>query len=59
MRYIFIDNLTNKSLSFRTILTKVTFVMTSVASLMFDFTCFINGLSLDTFILDHVRRSQR
>jgi hypothetical protein len=54
MRYIFIDNLTNKSLSFRTILTKVTFVMTSVANLMFDSTCFVLRLSLGTFILTHV-----
>jgi hypothetical protein len=54
MRYIFIDNLTNKSLSFRTILTKVTFVTISVASLIFDSTCFVLGLSLGTFILTHV-----
>jgi hypothetical protein len=44
----------NKSLSFKTILTKVTFVTTSVASLMLDSTCFILGLSLATFILAHV-----
>jgi hypothetical protein len=44
----------NESLSFRTILTKVTFVMTSVASLMIDSTCFVFGLPLGTFILAHV-----
>jgi hypothetical protein len=44
----------NESLSFRTILTKVTFAMTSVASLMLDSTCFVLGLPLGTFILDHV-----
>jgi hypothetical protein len=41
-------------LSFRTILTKVTFVMTSVASLMLDSICFVLGLPLGTFILTHV-----
>jgi hypothetical protein len=46
MRYII-----NESLRFRTILTKVTFVMTGVASLMLDFTCFILRLSLVTFII--------
>jgi hypothetical protein len=44
----------NESLSFRTILTKVTFIMASVANLMFDSTCFVFGLSLGTFILAHV-----
>jgi hypothetical protein len=53
MRYI-IDNIMNESLSFRTILTKVTFVMTSVASLMLDSTCFVLGLPLGNFILAHV-----
>jgi hypothetical protein len=53
MRYI-IDNLMNESLSFRAILTKVTFVMASVASLMLDSTCFVLGLPLGSFILDHV-----
>jgi hypothetical protein len=41
-------------LSFRTILIKITFVTTSVASLMLDSTCFILGLPLGTFILAHV-----
>jgi hypothetical protein len=50
--YIIIDNLMNESLSFRTILTKVTFIMASVASLMLDSTCFVLGLG--TFILAHV-----
>jgi hypothetical protein len=36
--YIIIDNLINESLSFRTILTKVTFVMASVANLILDST---------------------
>jgi hypothetical protein len=31
-----------------------TFVMTSVASLILDFTCFVIGLSFGTFILAHV-----
>jgi hypothetical protein len=53
MRYI-IDYLMNESLRFRTIFTKVTFVMTSVASLMLDSTCFVLGLPLGTFILAHV-----
>jgi hypothetical protein len=44
----------NESLSFRTILTKVTFVTTSVASLMLDSTYFILGLPLGTFILAYV-----
>jgi hypothetical protein len=44
----------NKSLSFRAIITKVTFVMVSVASLILDSTCFILGLPLGTFILAHV-----
>jgi hypothetical protein len=50
MRYINFDNLINESLSFRTILTKVTFVMTSVAYLMLDPTYFVLG----TLILAHV-----
>jgi hypothetical protein len=44
----------NKSLSFRAIITKVTFVTASVASLILDSTCFILGLPLGTFILAHV-----
>jgi hypothetical protein len=52
--YIIIDNLINESLSFRTILTKVTFITASVASLMIDSTCFILELSLGTFNLAHV-----
>jgi hypothetical protein len=44
----------NESLSFRTIFTKVTFVTTSVASLMLDSTCFVLGLLLGTFILTHM-----
>jgi hypothetical protein len=44
----------NESLSFRTILTKVTFVTVSVAYLMLDPTCFVLGFSLGTFILTHV-----
>jgi hypothetical protein len=44
----------NESLSFRTILTKVTFVTASVAYSMLDPTCFVLGLPLDTFILTHV-----
>jgi hypothetical protein len=54
MRYINSDNLMNESLSFRTILTKVTFVTTSVAYLMLDSTCFVLGMSLGTFILAYV-----
>jgi hypothetical protein len=54
MRYINFDNLTNKSFSFRIILTKVTFVMASVAYVMLDPTCFILGMPLGTFILTHV-----
>jgi uncharacterized integral membrane protein len=54
VRCIIIDNLLNKSLNFKTILTKVTFVMTSVASLMLDYTCFVLELPLGTFILAHV-----
>jgi DMSO/TMAO reductase YedYZ heme-binding membrane subunit len=54
MRYININNLMNESLSFRAILTKVTFVMVSVASLMIDPTCFALRLPLGTFILAHV-----
>jgi hypothetical protein len=52
--YIIIDNFMNESLSFKTILTKVTVVTASVASLMIDSTCFILGLPLGTFILAHV-----
>jgi hypothetical protein len=44
----------NETFSFGTILTKVTFVTTSVASLMLDSTCFILELPLGTFILAHV-----
>jgi hypothetical protein len=44
----------NESLSFRTILTKVTFVMASVASLMLYSTCFVLGFPLGTFIISHV-----
>jgi hypothetical protein len=54
MRYINFDNLMSESLSFRIIVTKVTFVMASVAYLMFDPTCFVLGMPLDTFILPHV-----
>jgi hypothetical protein len=54
MRYIIIDNLMNGSLSFRVILTKMTFVTTSVASLMLNSTYFDIGLPLGTFILAHV-----
>jgi hypothetical protein len=54
VRYIRIDNLMNEDLSFRRILTKVTFVTTSVASLILDSTCFVLGLLLGTFILAHV-----
>jgi hypothetical protein len=54
MRYINIDNIMNESLSFRAILTKVTFVTISVASLMLDPTCFVLGLPLGTFVLAHV-----
>jgi hypothetical protein len=53
MRYI-IDNLMNESLSFRTILTKVTFVTVSVASLILYSTCFVLVLPLGAFILSHV-----
>jgi hypothetical protein len=53
MSYIIIDNLMNESLRFRTIITKVTFVMASVSSLMLDSTCFVLGLPLRTFILAH------
>jgi hypothetical protein len=52
--YIIIDNLMNESLSFRTILTKVTFIMASVTNLMLDSTYFVLGLPLGTFILAHV-----
>jgi hypothetical protein len=54
VRYISLDNLMNERLSFRTILTKMTFVTTSVASLMLDFTCFVLRFPFGTFILAHV-----
>jgi hypothetical protein len=54
MRNINFDNLINESLSFRTILTKVTFVMASVTYLMLDPTCFVLGMPLGTFIFPHV-----
>jgi hypothetical protein len=54
MRYINIDNFMNKSLSFRAILTKVTFITASVVSLILNPTCFVLGLYLGTFILAHV-----
>jgi hypothetical protein len=44
----------DESLSFETILTKVTFTTASVASLMLDSTSFVLGLPLGTFILAHV-----
>jgi hypothetical protein len=44
----------NESLSFRTILTNVTFVTASVAYLMLDPNCFVLGMPLGTFILPHV-----
>jgi hypothetical protein len=47
VRYISLDNLMNERLSFRTILTKVTFVTIGVASLMLDSICFVLGLPLD------------
>jgi hypothetical protein len=52
--YIIIDNLMNESLSFMTILTNVTFVTASVASLILDSTCFVLALPLGNFILAHV-----
>jgi hypothetical protein len=52
--YIIIDNLMNESLSFRTILTKVIFVVASIASLMLDSTYFVLGLPLGNFIIAHV-----
>jgi hypothetical protein len=48
VRYIIIDNHINENLRFRTILTKVTFVMVSVASLMLDSTSFVLGLPIGT-----------
>jgi hypothetical protein len=54
MRYINFGNHMNKSLSFRTILTKVTFVTAYVTYLMLDPTCFVLGMTLVTFILAHV-----
>jgi hypothetical protein len=54
VRYISLDNLMNERLSFRTILTKMTFVTASVAGLMLDSTCFILELHFGTFILAHV-----
>jgi hypothetical protein len=44
----------NESLSFRTILTEVTFVTASVAYLMLDPTCLVFEMPFDTFILAHV-----
>jgi hypothetical protein len=44
----------NESLSFRAILTKVTFVMASVASLMLDSTCIVLRLPIVTLILVHL-----
>jgi hypothetical protein len=44
----------NERLSFRTMLTKMTFVMASVAGLMLDYTCFVLGLPFGTFIPAHV-----
>jgi hypothetical protein len=54
VRYVSFDNLMNERLSFRTILTKMTFITASVASLMLDSTCFVLGLPFGTFILPHV-----
>jgi hypothetical protein len=54
VRYISLDNLMNKRLSFRAILTKMIFVTVSVASLMLDSTYFISRLPLGTFILAYV-----
>jgi hypothetical protein len=44
----------NEGLSFRTIVTKVTFVMASVVNLMLGFTCLVLGLLVSTFIFAHV-----
>jgi hypothetical protein len=44
----------NERLSFRAILTKMNFVTAREASLMLDFTCFVLGVPLGTFILTHV-----
>jgi hypothetical protein len=44
----------NESLSFMAILTKMTFITASIASLMLDSTCFVFALPLGTFILAHV-----
>jgi hypothetical protein len=54
MRYINFDNLMNEKLSFRAILTKVTFVTASVAYLMLDPTCFVLEMPLGTSILPRV-----
>jgi hypothetical protein len=54
MRYIIINNLMSESLSFKIILTKVTFVTAGVASLMLDSSCFVLRLALGTFILANV-----
>jgi hypothetical protein len=51
MRYINFGNLMNESLSFRTILTKVTFVTASVPYLMLDRTFFVLGMPLGTLII--------
>jgi hypothetical protein len=44
----------NERLSFKTIVTKMTFVTASAAGLMLDSTCFVLRLPLGTFILAHV-----
>jgi hypothetical protein len=54
MRYIIIDNLMNENLRFRAILTKMTFVTSSVASLILDYTYFVFGLPFSTTTLTHV-----
>jgi hypothetical protein len=54
MRYIIIKNLMNESLSFMTIITNVTFITTSLASLTLDSTYFVLRLSFGAFILAHV-----
>jgi hypothetical protein len=43
----------NESLSFRKILTKVTFLTACVESLMFDSTCFVLGVPFGAFIFNH------
>jgi hypothetical protein len=54
MKYLNFDKLINKSLSFKTILTKVIFATISVAYLMLDPICFVLKMHLGTFILPHV-----